>query len=83
MEAVSAHRFHHLVDVTSVARDDPLQGGKPLESPVFIVGWREITQPQKHIDEGDVSLLVQQCRGNGAKPGLKWWLALCHRQDRL
>jgi hypothetical protein len=38
-----------------------------------------MTQLHENIDEGNVSLLVQQCRGDRAESGRQLLAVLCHR----
>jgi len=79
MQTVPAHRLHHKIDLTSIERHDPFKVRNPPQSPVLIIGRREMTQLHENIDEGNVSLLVQQCRGDRAESCLKLLSVLCHR----
>src|SRR5215470_1309135 len=79
MQTVPAHHLHHQSDLTSIERHDAFKVRNPLQSPVLIIGRREMTQLHENIDEDNVSLLVQQCRRDRAESCLKLLSVLCHR----
>ena len=79
MQTVPANRLHHKIDLTSIERHDSFKVRNPLQSPVLIIGRREMPQLHENIDEGNVSLLVQQCRRDRAESCLKLLSVLCHR----
>ena len=79
MQTVPTNRLHHKIDLTSIERHDSFKVRNPLQSPVLIIGRREMAQLHENIDKGNVSLLVQQFRRDRAESCLKLVSVLCHR----
>jgi hypothetical protein len=75
------------INAREIQTQDPLKGRHPLEPPVLIIRLRQITELYKHIDEAEVSLLLQQLGGDRAECSLKVLPiprhGLCHSLSHL
>lgn len=60
VETVFTHRLHDEVDLSWIDLDDLLEIGNAFEPPLFIITLRQVFQAYEHVDEADISFLIDE-----------------------